>query len=220
MLRLFGGAYPHGRNLNGTLAECWGEIVTAQDGGAQVFLVVNEGGQKGAAIARVRAIFIDADNKPLPDSWHAKPDFLVTRDAVHWHAYWLVFDMPPAGFTEAQDRLRAYYGTDHVSDLPRVLRLAGTLHRKDPPKGVGITRLVAIEGGEDAVDAHLEITRRTAAELLAGLPPMPTTKSERRVADPDYVEASRGRLKRSSTTSSATLFRQRARDQIVLATTP
>src|ERR1700745_3199698 len=96
---------------------------------------------------RVRAIFVYSYGVPTPAAWHAEPDFIVRRDATHWHAYWLVGDMPTGDFKIVQKRLAAYYGTDRkVSDFPRIMRLAGTLHLKDPAR----LFLVAIEADGNA----------------------------------------------------------------------
>jgi hypothetical protein len=100
------------RNINGTLAERWAELEQLNRSGWQLYLVVNEGGHSADEITRVRSLFIDMDGKPDPEQWHVDPDFLVHRDATHWHAYWRVDDMPVAEFTRAQKRLIAYYGSD------------------------------------------------------------------------------------------------------------
>lgn len=161
--RLLRGA-GFGRNLSGNLGALWSIIDAGQRDGWQVFVVVNEGGHTTAEIARVRALFVDGDGVPTPLFWHARPDFIVRRDATHWHAYWLVADMPKAEFKSAQRRLAACYGTDpKVCDLPRVMRLAGSLHLKDAARPL----LVTIEGDECARQPR---GARSAVELLAGLP--------------------------------------------------
>jgi hypothetical protein len=117
--------------LHGAVSELWPEIEARQAEGYGAFVVVNEGGHSDAEITRVRALFIDADKIPRPADWHAKPDFLIVRDALHWHAYWRVHDLPVAGFKAAQQRLAARYGSDRaVCNPSRVMRLAGTLHQK------------------------------------------------------------------------------------------
>ncbi|MGC2414575.1 MAG: hypothetical protein WA459_18000 [Stellaceae bacterium] len=144
--RLLGGMGD--RNLSGRLADLWSQIEVAQEHGSQVFVIVNEGGHDALSITRIRALFVDCDGTPIPAAWHAEPDFIVRRDATHWHAYWLVADLPPDGFKAAQKRLAMHYGTDpKVCDLPRIMRLAGTLHLKDPNRPL----LVTIEGDSDAV---------------------------------------------------------------------
>jgi hypothetical protein len=111
----------------------WPGIVAHQNEGFGVFAVVNEGGQSAREITRVRAMFIDADGIPFPLFWHQPPAFRVVRDELHWHAYWPVTDMPVEGFKEGQRRAAAFYGSDPaVCDLPRVMRVPGTYHLKDP----------------------------------------------------------------------------------------
>lgn len=119
--------------LCGTLDNLWRQIEEAQAKGYGVFIVVNEGGNTDAEITRVRAVFVDADNVPLQGiKWHARPDFLVQRDATYWHAYWRVLGLEVGHFTKIQKRLAAHYGTDpSVCNPSRVMRLAGTLHQKD-----------------------------------------------------------------------------------------
>jgi hypothetical protein len=115
----------------GPIKDLWAEILAFQGQGYGAFVVVNEGGNTNAEIARVRAVFVDADGIPLPEAWHLQPDFIVQRDATHWHAYWLVTDLPVAEFRAVQQRLVAHYGTDPaVCNPSRVMRLPGTLHQK------------------------------------------------------------------------------------------
>jgi hypothetical protein len=93
------------------------------------------GATEPADIEKVRALFIDGDYLPRPDTWewHVEPDFITHRGPHNWHAYWLVDDLPPEKFENAQRRLIEHYRSDKaVHDLPRVMRLAGTLHLKDP----------------------------------------------------------------------------------------
>jgi len=92
----------------GTVFDQWSEIERLQAAGCGIFVVVNEGGNSEAEITRVRAIFVDGDGVPTPAAWHAEPDFIVRRDPTHWHAYWLVSDMPRGDFKTAQKRLAAY----------------------------------------------------------------------------------------------------------------
>ncbi|MCY3019568.1 MAG: DNA-primase RepB domain-containing protein [Planctomycetota bacterium] len=132
--------------------------------GAGIFLTVNETNGQGRTaenIVRVRALFVDADSVPRPAHWHAEPDFIVWRDKLHWHGYWLVADLPLNGFGAAQRRLAKLYGTDpKIHDLPRVMRVPGFLHRKGAPEPV------LFERGQT-------VMARSAQELLAGLPEEP-----------------------------------------------
>jgi hypothetical protein len=163
-IRILGDGEP--ANMCGTIAELWPEIERRNLAGAQAYIVVNEGGHDATAITRVRALFIDGDDIPTPE-WHVAPSFIVRRDDTHFHPYWAMTDCPLSAFHEAQERLRARYGTkDPMHDLPRILRLAGTLHRKLPPKGDGVTRLVTIE---EYASVWLGASY-TLQEVMGGLP--------------------------------------------------
>lgn len=162
-----------GRNLIGTLADVWPEIERGQADGYGVFIVVNEGGQRAANISRVRALFVDADDVPLPSAWHCEPTFLVKRGPGRWHAYWLVCDIGVDDFKDAQLRLAARYGTDpKVHDLPRVMRLAGSIHLKDTnsPQPVMLTECNAWSMYEPY----------RGADVLDGLPTVATRKQDKR----------------------------------------
>jgi hypothetical protein len=157
--------------FEGKLDQYWSGIEARQGSGYGAFFVINEGGDRSNQITKVRGCFIDADNRREPEEWewHVKPDFVVRRDETHWHAYWLVSDLPVERFREVQKRLAAYYRTDRaVCDLSRVMRLAGTLHLKNPadPYTVELDETVA-DPGRGALNV---------AALLDGLPELPTPK--------------------------------------------
>jgi hypothetical protein len=120
----------------GTISDLWTDIERHQGQGFGVFIVVNKGGDADADIVEVRAAFIDADGVPLEGvRWHLRPDFIVQRNATHWHAYWICTDMPPAQFRDVQRWLANHYGGDpKVCNPSRVMRLAGTLHLKGDAK--------------------------------------------------------------------------------------
>src|SRR5690242_19898089 len=73
-----------------TVEKVWPAIQQAQAAGCGVYIVVNEGGNSGPEITSVRALFVDCDGGPIPDEWHAEPDFIVRTSAGKWHAYWRV----------------------------------------------------------------------------------------------------------------------------------
>jgi hypothetical protein len=149
-------------NRDGSISNLWPGIIERQAEGYGVFVVVNEGGHNGRSITNIRALHIDGDDIPLPSQWHVGPDFIVKRNATHWHAYWPVADMAVTEFKTAQKRLIAMYGSDGaIHDLPRIMRLAGSLHLKDPtnPQRLTIERMT---------DAWQHV--RGAAELTKGLP--------------------------------------------------
>ena len=155
------------RNFDGSLDDVWDDLIAHQGQGWGIFAVVNAGGRNAKAIKTVRAIYIDHDNMALSDvKWHVEPSFVVQRDATHWHAYWLVDDCPEEEFSLAQHRLIQHYGSDtKVHDLPRVLRIPGTVHLKGQQNPRAVT-LIEMHGA----------TKRPVAQLVAGLPEL----------DPDF----------------------------------
>ncbi len=157
--------------LRGTITELWPRIVEAQREGYGAFFVVNAGGDTNAEINSIRACFIDADNVPLPDTWHLPPDFTVQRDEMHWHAHWRVLDVPVDRFRDLQRRLAAHYGTDPaVCNPSRVMRLAGTLHQKDKPT---VVTLADMTGGESPC-----LLGHTVDEIARGLPEIVAPNTE------------------------------------------
>lgn len=137
-------------------------LVKLNNAGAGIFVTVNRTdgkGRKAENIIGLRALFVDADDIPLAQSWHETPDMVVQRSEKRWHAYWRVrSDTPLTEFKNAQRRLAAHYGTDpKVWDLPRVMRVPGFLHRKGDA-----TELTLEIAGTDYV--------RTLAEVMQGVP--------------------------------------------------
>jgi len=164
------------RNLTGPLDELWPEIIEAQADGYGVFVVVNEGGHKAKEITAIRAVVIDGDNVPTPATWHIKPSFIVRRSATRWHAYWLTDDLSLEQFTPLQKRLAAHYGTDpSISDLPRVMRLAGTVHQKATPT------LITLEDTGNGLDVWA-MAPIPSVHLAKGLPELSEQKREARAA--------------------------------------
>ncbi|HET8542093.1 MAG TPA: AAA family ATPase [Anaeromyxobacter sp.] len=82
----------------------------------------------------LRALFVDDDTGKLrPESLPVPPSIVVeSKNGIH--AYWkLAAGEPLDGFTAAQVALAGRFGTDRaVKDLPRVLRVPGFLHMKEP----------------------------------------------------------------------------------------
>ena len=147
--------------LHGRLRDLGGELIQANSAGCGVFITVNATdlqGRKASNINRVRALFIDCDGF-TPDDWHLEPSFVV-RSAAGPHAYWLVDYCDPAAFADCQRRLAMRYQSDpRMTDLPRVLRLAGFYHRKASPVAVTL---------DPARGPRYHVT-----DVLAGLPALP-----------------------------------------------
>jgi hypothetical protein len=166
----------------GTLDECLPVIKAKQAEGCGVFFVVNDGGNKDAEITRVRALFVDGDDLPVPgdDDWHVEPDVVTNRDESHWQAFWRIKPgMPLDDFKTAQKRLATYYKTDaKVCNLARVMRLAGSVHLKDP----NTPRRVTLRKCEDFPSSPWpEI-------ITADLPAVPVAKELEAAKAPEGVE--------------------------------
>ena len=137
------------RVIHGSLAENFEELCRLNDGGAGIFVTVNETDFKGRAtanIVRIRALFSDLDGAPRPENFLA-PSIEVETSEGRWHLYYRVSDVVDKDkFSEKQKGLAARFGSDPtVHDPPRVMRLPGFFHRKGEP------RLVRIIGSSDAV---------------------------------------------------------------------
>ena len=130
--------------FNGSLDEAWPKILerNTPNRGIGAFVTVNETDLKGRTnenIVRARALFADADNVAQIKSCNAvlqgagvSPTMTI-RTGRGAHVYFCSNDIPLTQFKSLQEQLSAKFGTDSaVKDLPHVMRLAGTLHLKDP----------------------------------------------------------------------------------------
>ncbi len=131
--------------FHGTLDEVWPKVMmwNTPQRGVGVFVTINETDFKGRSannIVRPRAIFADADSKEqgerclsLLTACATSPSMAV-NSGRGYHFYFCT-DVPRDQFSLLQEQLSAKLGTDAaVKDLPRVMRLPGTLHLKDPAK--------------------------------------------------------------------------------------
>lgn len=124
------------RIFHGSLRRHAAALDALNERGAGVFVTVQETdgrGRREENIVALRACFIDCD-EPRKRRFALRPSLAVST--VHGgHAYWLLEEGEDrARFRTIQQQLAAYYGSDPaVCDLPRVMRLPGTLHRKEAP---------------------------------------------------------------------------------------
>ena len=109
--------------------------------GVGVFVTINETdfkGRSGKNIVRIRALFVDADSDEQTErcvemftACGATPSITV-KSGRGMHFYFLADDIPLEQFSVLQKSLINRLGTDAaVKDLPRVMRLPGTLHLKN-----------------------------------------------------------------------------------------
>lgn len=187
--------------FHGTLDEAWRKAMrlNISSNRVGVYVVVNETDLKGRRrenIKRVRALFIDADG---PDQvlcceetiaqTGATPTMVVHSSPGKAHYYWVVDDVGCDEFAAIQDGLIRKFGTDPaVKDLPRVMRLPGTLHLKDASHPHLVT--LELEGG-----AHCRSSKALVAALgvVITAPALPAALGDRRETFP---EADRDRLRR------------------------
>lgn len=133
--------------------------------GFALFFVVNAGGRKAEQIDRVRAVFVDLDGAPLGPvlACALEPHAVVETSPGHWHAYWVTDGLDLRQFETVQRAIAARFdGDPTVHDLPRVMRLPGSWHRKtDTPHRVRIVH----ESGAQPYSAE-----RVLAEFLGNGP--------------------------------------------------
>ncbi len=113
----------------------------------ELFVTVNETNGKGlkaADVTKVRALFLDMDkteqdNLAIIETMPLPPNLVVNTSKGKFHCYWDVGDCPLDQFKSMQKALATkYYGDLSVSDLPRIMRLAGSYHRKKEPYFVSV----------------------------------------------------------------------------------
>lgn len=127
------------RVLHGPYLRVAGTLAQLDASGAGVFVMVNQGdcrGRKAANIVAVRALFVDLDGAPLGPVLAAPlpPRIVVQSSPGKWHCYWPASGVPLRDFSYAQKTLARHFGADlAVSDLPRVMRVPGYMHRKREP---------------------------------------------------------------------------------------
>lgn len=158
--------------FHGTLDEVWPKVLALNTLNRRVgaFVTINETDFKGRRednIRRPRALFVDADTPEQIANCineiqaRGVPPDVVVDSGRGMHFYWPSSDIPRDQFSAFQKLLIDRLGTDRaIHDLPRVMRLPGTLHLKDeaqprlvklrpltsPPRNWAYSELVATFG--------------------------------------------------------------------------
>lgn len=149
------------RAYSGPLARYRTALDEMQRRGSGVFVTVNETdgqGRKAANIVALRALFVDFDGPQVRP--FAIPPSIEVISARGRHGYWLLHpgELLQA-FGPAQRQLSAFYDSDpKIHDVPRVMRLPGFWHLKNP----AMPHLVRLEATRPG--------RYTIAEVLAAHP--------------------------------------------------
>src|ERR1035437_1380473 len=139
------GVGGHAEIFHGTLDEVWPKVqsLNTPQRHVGVFVTINETDLKGRRtenIVRARALFVDADSKEQAarcvetfTACGANPSMAVKSGGGG--NFYFCTDVPCDQFSALQTSLINKVGTDAaVKDLPRVMRLPGTLHLKNSRK--------------------------------------------------------------------------------------
>lgn len=169
------------RGLIGTLDQHFEELVQLNNKGAGVFVTVNrtEGSKRNAkSIVKIRAVFADKDDGDF-NGLPLDPSILVqTKNGQH--AYWITDEVSTADFTTMQKQIINTLKTDiSIHDLPRVMRLPGFYHRKDPNDPFFIS-IIKNSG-----------TYYSAAQIFTAFPKEETTKVEVKKIFGSHAEVSK-----------------------------
>ena len=135
------------KQFHGTIKEHFHALAELNKQGAGIFFTVNETNLLGRTtdhILKVRALFIDLDGTPLPETWELLPHVVTNTSPGKYHAYWLVKDVPLVSFSLFQESLANKFKSDpKVKDLPRIMRVAGFYHQKKKPFPVTIHQIAS-----------------------------------------------------------------------------
>src|SRR5262249_47570739 len=142
--------------------------------GAGIYVTVNETdfrGRKAANITCVRAFAADLDGAPLANlkRFPLPPHCVTQTSSGRFQAYWRVDGASLEQFKPAQQRLaKLMQGDPTVCDLPRVMRLAGFPHQKDPAKPFFVT-VAFVEAAPSSPYGCADFQAALAAAEAAGL---------------------------------------------------
>lgn len=178
-------------NFEGSLHDCWQQIVTYQSIGWGIFVNVNPFDGRGRElpnIAYIRAHFADFDNISARHNceracnWTVRPTFAVNSSPEKFHCYWNV--EPYTGveyFTDIQRKIRQLFDTDKATvDATRVLRLAGTVNfKRDVPHLVTCWPVSGARGPVTAI-----------ADALAGVTVVGGSGGRHPLGDPELAAPS------------------------------
>jgi hypothetical protein len=128
--------------FHGTREQVHAQLVELQCHGAGVFVTLNETdglGRRTQNIIRVRAYAFDTDGAPLRNGERLGllPTAIIESSPGRYWVVYLIEDAPldAANFKRTQKQLAQLMESDEsVCDLPRVMRLPGFLHQKNPDR--------------------------------------------------------------------------------------
>jgi RecA-family ATPase len=173
------------RVYHGTREQVHASLVDLQRLGAGVYVTVNETdfrGRKTENVIGVRAYFADGDAMPLENGGRLglEPTAVIESSPGRFNVFYAIADAPliAENFRRTQQQLASLLGSDpSVCDLPRVMRLPGYLHQKNPQQPF-LSRIHYLNA--DAIYTEAEF-QEALASALAQFPPViakPQSKTE------------------------------------------
>lgn len=138
---------PLAKIYHGTIDKIWPLLIEDNQKGAGIFICINAtdfNGRKEKNIVQVRAFFSDDDSGR---GVVIQPNTFEIQSSSGPHSYLVLNEKIPIGcFKPIQKRIARKLGTDSsINDPGRVMRLAGTLHLKNPEKPY-LVQIKAISG--------------------------------------------------------------------------
>ena len=133
------------QTIVGSLEETVDLLAIKNKAGAGVFVAIQphpiDKPRKAEFTIRVRTFLIDLDGSPLEpvlktlENAGLTPNMVINTSTDKYHVYIKVSDCPLDQYSAVQKALALKFGGDPcVNDLPRVARVVGSIHRKDPDK--------------------------------------------------------------------------------------
>lgn len=147
--------------LIGTFQEHAQDLRRYNDAGLGVFMQANASDGKGGRTANIvsaTCLFADFDGVPLEnvERLALSPHVTVETSPGKRHFYWRVDSIPLAEFSGLQKRLIRLFDSDKaIHDLPRIMRLPGFLHQKNPDEPHLVRVREASETGPYTLDAFM-----------------------------------------------------------------
>ena len=165
------------RVWHGTLSEHYAELVDYSRRGAGVFVCINATNFKRRTkenIVEVRCYSADLDGAPLENIklFGLAPNIITETSRGRYGVFYNIADAPldAEHFKQTQQSLAKLFGSDpSVCDLPRVMRLPGFPHQKDPRRPF-VTRIVAAIDDTTRVYAEAEFQQALTKALAAREP--------------------------------------------------
>lgn len=145
-----------GRNIRGSLRECWQQLCDYNSQGWGVFCCINEmdgQGRKSENVKHIRTHVVDLDNVFTSHASYQQalntyplPSFSVQTSDNKYHIYWIVEPYVGNDFYTLHQRKIAqlYSGDETIIDAARVLRVPGFYHCKNEPRMVTFSALAGL----------------------------------------------------------------------------